>query len=660
MFKKLVSSLPFNPSLLSEVSFYAKRLHQEESLRRAGFVFMAMAMIVQVFAFIYPPQSTLANSPSDIVYGATSKSQIVSALQNNRDALGRTDIQNIYNYYGVTLADVQAATSVTVKSRERQYVTTGRSQSPGVDTLVAIPGATTSVYERSLNVWDIRNYENTYPAITGVATGNGLLKGKRFWILLKGCGNITFEEIPKNPKLEIQKKKVTQGTLKPGDTLEYKIFVRNTGNAAAKDVKIVDSLPSELEYLSYTANGKDPVASFTHSNQTLTWTYSALSPTTDYQYLTLRTKVRAIDSKKTVCNSATISASNHGSLKTINSDSERCATVEQPTCPGTNLPIPSGGVEACTVMCEDGSEIPYNDPNGCPDTAQQNLTCESLRITDRQTWQTYTFQTRILAQADAEVAAVEYYVDSQLVHTSDVAFDAVVDEYTHTFNEGSHTIRASIVAQKGTVQATSTCELTLEIEKPKELTPLPIRNKTVIFTSTGDDANGKTAQAGDELAFSVTVTNEGDAVAPNETFTDDIKDILEYADLTDNGGGQYDGLGQTISWEPTDIEPGQSVTKTFKVRVKNPIPTTPVSASDPLSYDNVIENYFGNRVEVRLPVSTTKQVENTLGTLPNTGPGTTMLVSSLGFVIVGYFFFRTRLLAKELDIIKADEIAGGI
>ena len=34
MFKKLLSNLPYNPSLIGQVSFYAKRLHAEEKIRR--------------------------------------------------------------------------------------------------------------------------------------------------------------------------------------------------------------------------------------------------------------------------------------------------------------------------------------------------------------------------------------------------------------------------------------------------------------------------------------------------------------------------------------------------------------------------------------------------------------------------------------------------
>jgi hypothetical protein len=41
-------------------------------------------------------------------------------------------------------------------------------------------------------------------------------------------------------------------------------------------------------------------------------------------------------------------------------------------------------------------------------------------------------------------------------------------------------------------------------------------------------------------------------------------------------------------------------------------------------------------------------------TLPNTGPGTS-LIGGMGItLVVGYFFARSRLLAKEVNIIRTD------
>ena len=69
MFKKLISNLPFNPSLIEQVSFYAKRIHKESSVRRTGLFVLGLAMLVQMLAVFSPPQATMDRSNNDIVNG---------------------------------------------------------------------------------------------------------------------------------------------------------------------------------------------------------------------------------------------------------------------------------------------------------------------------------------------------------------------------------------------------------------------------------------------------------------------------------------------------------------------------------------------------------------------------------------------------------------
>lgn len=54
MFKKIVSNLPFSPSLVGELSSYAKRLKKEEISRRLGLVFISFTIIIQSLMYIQP------------------------------------------------------------------------------------------------------------------------------------------------------------------------------------------------------------------------------------------------------------------------------------------------------------------------------------------------------------------------------------------------------------------------------------------------------------------------------------------------------------------------------------------------------------------------------------------------------------------------------
>jgi uncharacterized repeat protein (TIGR01451 family) len=658
MFRKLIANLPFNPSLLGQVTFYARRLRREESIRRLGFGITAMGILVQTLAVLAPPQTSLATSANDIVYGATTKKSITTALANNQDNLGRQDIQAIYNYYGITLDDVNQATSTTVLSRERNYTTTGRSDSPGVDVKVPILGAVTDVYERSLNVWDIINYENSYPAITGVASGEGLLKGKRFWILLKGCGNITFEELPRNPNLEVIKVRTTPSVVKPGDEVAYDIQFRNTGAAAAESVVIKDSLPAEFDFLgSFSAYPHIPVP---NGNQ-LQWNLAmSLEPSQNWHTITIRVRARPIvETSKQVCNIAEIVAKNSSNVTSSNNEGERCVRIDY-TCPGTDQPVPNGDLS----QCPDNTPEPEPEPTPTPTpeptpepTPQPAVYCDLFAIKSVPAWNKRTFQVKFGAENGGKVTSVEYFVNGVTVKTSSV--DGLSNEYTHTFSgKGNFDAHVRIAGQVGSIKTGGNCKVTGSIIQPEARAELTKKVRNV--TQSIADANNTVAKPGDVLEYTLVVKNSGTGDLENYAFnSDSLADILEYATIKDPGGGTFDKDTLRILWPASTIGAGSSLERTFSVQVKNPLPTTAPSASDPLSYDFRLRNVFGNEVVVKLDTPVLNQVVTSAKELPNTGPGASLVISFAIFALFGYFFYRSRLLRQEVEIVRAEYGAGG-
>ena len=176
MFRKLISNLPFNPSLVSQVSFYTKRVQQEASVRRMGFGLIALAMFIQMFAVIAPPERSLAASDNHIINGLRTRTDILTAW----DGAG-SDIPAIYGKFGLTRADIAKlpmSPNTTLKSNSGpDYWTIGRnslSNYANVNYLYKLTevaltvSPTTTVYMRQLRAWDIRNPFNTYQAFTGV------------------------------------------------------------------------------------------------------------------------------------------------------------------------------------------------------------------------------------------------------------------------------------------------------------------------------------------------------------------------------------------------------------------------------------------------------------------------------------------------------------
>jgi hypothetical protein len=63
-------------------------------------------------------------------------------------------------------------------------------------------------------------------------------------------------------------------------------------------------------------------------------------------------------------------------------------------------------------------------------------------------------------------------------------------------------------------------------------------------------------------------------------------------------------------------------------------------------------NIYGNTVEIELPSSPIKTVEQTVTKLPSTGLGANMIISTLMIMAATYFYFRSRTMVKEVGLVK--------
>ncbi len=104
------------------------------------------------------------------------------------------------------------------------------------------------------------------------------------------------------------------------------------------------------------------------------------------------------------------------------------------------------------------------------------------------------------------------------------------------------------------------------------------------------------AEPGDIILYTLTVTNDGNRLIPGFTISDDISDILLYANLV-NGNSDGDGdtgvlSGSIISWPQQDIDVGQTITESFSVQIK---PYNEWGAGD-----FVMTNVYGDTVNIDL------------------------------------------------------------
>lgn len=173
------------------------------------------------------------------------------------------------------------------------------------------------------------------------------------------------------------------------------------------------------------------------------------------------------------------------------------------------------------------------------------------------------------------------------------------------------------------------------------------------------DANGTTAKASDRITYTLSVTNAGTIEIKDFVIEENLNDVLEYSDVVDLNGGSLNNEG-IVRWPEVDLNPGATITKKVTVKVKDPIPETPASSSDPGSFDLTMTNvFYGKSINIKLPPTIIKTTEQVTYTLPSTGPGTTVAIAVSLTVIVGYFLARSRLLAEELDIVRDDYATSG-
>lgn len=110
---------------------------------------------------------------------------------------------------------------------------------------------------------------------------------------------------------------------------------------------------------------------------------------------------------------------------------------------------------------------------------------------------------------------------------------------------------------------------------PPKPTPANIEtNKTSKNVTQGNvDATKTTARVDDRISYTVTAKNTGGTAAPI-TMSDNLKSVLGYSTLVDNGGGTLNNSTKVLSWPAETVNPGATVSKTFAVQMKSSLEST--------------------------------------------------------------------------------------
>lgn len=650
--------------MIHQIGFYADRMRQEKSIRRLSFVFMAMAMAVQSLAVISPPEKSLAASSTHLMNGLQTKADILSYYDN-----AGTNVKAIFDHYNLTRDDIVSLTNTPnykIKSNDGNNWWTVGTYSLDMRTDVAKVYKDNEraveyspdkyVYERQLRAFDIRNPYNTYWAWKGKSKATG----QTFWII-QSCGNITWVDkwktppppTPKptptptptpepepepepepdpEPELEIKKSVDKTGALKPGDTFTYRIEFRNkkAGSIAAKDTKITDQI--DVKHLDLVS----PKSLNMAANGHFTYPVGSLKYSKSYKLLEVKVRVKdPIASGTKICNDgASITATN--ALK--KTTKEVCRKV--------------------IVPCPYDSSINTNNEN----CTKPKLSCDLLDVGLNLAKKEATFKTLVTASNEKLVTINSYEYDFGDGQTKSLKSSKFTNEVTHIYEAGEFDAKVVVnftaPTETGQTDQTIDCSESVKFDEEEPLS----QEKTVENLTQGkkdEDAVKSKVRAGDEIEYRLSTINTNDYDRTDVTISDYVGDLLDYATLDiealEADGGKYDEKDKKVLWENVTIPANSKLETRFKIKMLDPIPATNRPSGQGSDFDCEITNIYGNTISMEVACPVVKGIE----TIPNTGPGTSLLIGGGITFVVGYFFARSRLISKELDIIRTDYATTG-
>jgi fimbrial isopeptide formation D2 family protein len=629
-----------------------------------GFIFVAIAMFVQIFAAMYPAERSLASSPNHIINGLSdSKSSVLSAWDNNTG-----NVRAIYRKFGINrdnLAAMSSSPSATVKSSSSDWWSIGRlplsnfgvSGSEWGERTVNAEG--NIVYQRPLKAWDKPGTSSTYKAFKGTNE-----HGKTFWIL-KDCGNLTFQgsylPSPPTPKLELHKTLMTDNKVKAGETVKFRLEYRNTvDNSLATNFKLTDTISDKFEFVSLGGMTS-------RSGNTLTISRSnglgyTANPTAEILVVKVKQGVKA---GTVICNQTTATTTQTGSKKS----EQPCVTVvanpEPAPAPKPVTPPSKPDPDPEPKPAPKPTPTPPSPvPAPAPPAPVASGYCIASLVKGSATTTSVKIATEVFTDGSTKVAGYTYdvgvngLIDSS-VSTSDKTYTQIISNLP-----SGQTVSVAVRAQLENGSAKSETAI-CPIEVTANEIPRVIQSKSVSNTTSGTkDANKTSVNVGDTLIFKLTTENVTSSDYKKYQGQDYFGDVLNYAQVLDMNQLSKQGIKLDkdgyLRWTSPVIKANTSEVKTITVKIKDIIPSTNQPSSASHDFDCEISNKYGNEVIMNVNCPLVKNIEQVTNTLPNTGPGAGMVISVGLAMLVGYFFMRSRLIGKELELLRNEFNSGGI
>lgn len=345
---------------------------------------------------------------------------------------------------------------------------------------------------------------------------------------------------------------------RPGDTIRYTITVTNSGNRPATAVTVQDTLDTRLSVVSVGQGG-------TNTAGVLRWngaTTPALATLAVGASVTLTADVRI--------NAGTPNGTVINNVGVLDS-----AETDPPfTTPPASFTVTATPTLSLQKTVADLGAAPFRPG----DTVRYTLTLTNTGDGES----TNTVVTDVLPAELTFVSATGGGTAAGNTVTWNLGNVAVGAGNARTVTVdarlGSPLDNGTVVSNQGNVRST---EVTTPLLSDNPATPAALDPTTFTVTSapvlaltkTVTDLNGGDTLPGEEVRYTLTLTNTGDAVARNTSITDTVDARLNT--LVAEGGGTV--AGQVVTFASPGVAglaavaPGTPVTVTFRARVVSPL-----------------------------------------------------------------------------------------
>lgn len=635
MFRKLVSNLPFSPALVGQLGFYAKRLRKEQLTRKVGLFFTIFAIIIQSFAVFSPAEQASASTGASMIEGGIRSVQDILNVYD-AGAKGGNDYKDVMDYLGITRSEIaNMSTKVQyICSTDHSIISFGRqahytaSEGELTHTVPRQTGGYSTIYSVPLFRFDsVNNSVNCYDSFIGNSKTIG------WFSIMRKCGNIEIKKsVQRFPKAHFiaASCKTIQGYAYDERQTDLRVKVYLYFNGPPGKGKQYGPIMADQ------ATPSSPIGSG--------YGFSFAVPD-EYQKSTSPVSVW-----------------------------------------GVMQPLP--GWNQSTVQFDNTVTIPGN----CTPTQTPVASCSASGVNkiDRTH---INIEAHANAAQGAKITGYEFIVTDQSgkrVYDKTVASTALqlTSENIELKNAGDYTTKVIVKTSIGDKESAD-CAKAVSISPPGkcvytptltdvDLNCKPCPYKTTIWIKDNDcsptitqskeaknltqnvaNANGTTAAPTDRIEYTIYTTNVSTAAA-STTITENLGDVLQYAQLVDLGGGTYDDKTKTLTWGNVQLTGSNTDTRSFVVQVLDTIPATPRGANDPSAYDCVMTNSYGNTININMQCPVAKTIETTVKELPSTGPTENMLFAGGLLMIVTYFYARSRQMNKEVRLIRKDFNTGAL